>query len=149
MGQKKYEIDMCNGPLLGKILLFAIPLMLSSMLQLFFNAADVIVVGRFVGPQALAAVGSTSSLTNLLVNVFIGFSIGTNVVTARYLGTNNQKGVREVVHTSLMFALLSGFALVFVGFFLSRPMLELMGTPEDVLDQAALYLKVYLAECRS
>ena len=143
MGQKKYEIDMCNGPLLGKILLFAIPLMLSSMLQLFFNAADVIIVGRFVGPQALAAVGSTSSLTNLLVNVFIGFSIGTNVVTARYLGTNNQKGVREVVHTSLMFALLSGFALVFVGFFLSRPMLELMGTPEDVLDQAALYLKVY------
>ena len=145
MGQKKYEIDMCNGPLLGKILLFAIPLMLSSMLQLFFNAADVIVVGRFVGPQALAAVGSTSSLVNLLINMFIGFSVGTNVMTARYLGTNNKKGVSEIVHTSLLFAFLSGIALVFVGFFLSKPLLSLMGTPEDVLDQATLYIKVYFA----
>ena len=84
--QKSYEIDMCNGPLLGKIMLFTLPLMLSGILQLLFNAADVVVVGRFAGNEALAAVGSTGALTNLLVNLFIGLSVGANVLVARYYG---------------------------------------------------------------
>lgn len=136
---------MCSGPLLGKILIFALPLMLSSILQLLFNAADIIVVGRFVGHQALAAVGSTSSLINLLINVFIGFSVGTNVMTARFYGSGNTKDISEVVHTSIMFSIICGVILIFLGIFLSKPLLSLMGTPEDVLDQAALYMKVYFS----
>ena len=143
MKSKSYEIDMCNGPLLGKILLFAIPLMLSSTLQLLFNAADIIVVGNFVGPHALAAVGSTTSLRNLLVNLFVGFSVGTNVITARYYGSGQTKDVGEIVHTSILFSLLCGTGLIFLGVFLAKPMLTLMGTPEDVLDQAALYMRIY------
>lgn len=138
-------MDMCNGPLLGKILIFAVPLMLSSILQLLFNAADIIVVGRFVGHQALAAVGSTSSLINLLINVFIGFSVGTNVMTARYYGSGHAKDVSEVVHTSIAFSVICGVVLIFLGIFLSKPLLALMGTPSDVLDQAALYMKVYFS----
>lgn len=142
---KSKTMDMCNGPLLGKILIFSIPLMLSGMLQLLFNAADVIVVGRFVGHQALAAVGSTSALINLLINVFIGFSIGTNVMVARYMGSKNDKDVSEVVHTSITFSVICGLFLIILGMILSKPLLVLMGTPEDVLDQAALYMKVYFA----
>lgn len=138
-------MDMCNGPLLGKILIFAVPLMLSSILQLLFNAADIIVVGRFVGHQALAAVGSTSSLINLLINVFIGFSVGTNVMTARYYGSGHAKDVSEVVHTSIAFSVICGVVLIFLGIFFSKPLLALMGTPSDVLDQAALYMKVYFS----
>lgn len=143
--KRSHEMDMCSGPLLGKILIFAIPLMLSSILQLLFNAADIIVVGRFVGHQALAAVGSTSSLINLLINVFIGFSVGTNVMTARYIGSGHTKDISEVVHTSITFSVVCGVVLIFLGFFLSKPLLELMGTPDDVLDQAALYMKVYFS----
>ena len=96
--KKSYEIDMCNGPLLGKLLIFALPLMLSGILQLLFNAADIIVVGRFTGSHALAAVGSTSSLINLLVNLFIGFSIGANVLTAQYYGAKDQKNIHQTIH---------------------------------------------------
>ena len=103
-GQKKksYEIDMCHGPLFGKILLFSVPLMLSGVLQLLFNAADVVVVGRFAGSQSLAAVGSTSSLINMLTNVFIGLSVGTNVLIAHYYGAGQEKEVsdRSEEHTS-------------------------------------------------
>ena len=143
MKSKMREMDMCNGPLTGKILIFALPLMLSSILQLLFNAADVIVVGRFVGHQALAAVGSTAALINLLINLFIGFSVGTNVMTARFCGSGNQRDISEVVHTSITFSVLCGVLLIFIGVFLSKPLLALMGTPEDVLDQAALYMKIY------
>ena len=93
---------MCNGPLLGKLLIFALPLMLSGILQLLFNAADIIVVGRFTGSHALAAVGSTSSLINLLVNLFIGFSIGANVLTAQYYGAKDQKNIHQTIHTSIL-----------------------------------------------
>lgn len=140
---KSYEMDMCNGPLLGKILLFAIPLMLSGVLQLFFNAADIIVVGRFAGHQALAAVGSTGSLINLLVNVFIGLSVGTNVLVARYYGAKKETQVSETVHTSVLTSIVCGCILIFVGLFLSKPLLTLMGTPDDVLEQAALYMRIY------
>lgn len=141
--KKSYEIDMCNGPLLGKLLLFALPLMLSGILQLFFNAADIIVVGRFTGSHALAAVGSTSSLINLLVNLFIGFSIGANVLTAQYYGAKDQKNIHQTVHTSILVSFLGGVILIAVGLLLARPLLELMATPEDVLDQATLYMQIY------
>lgn len=95
--KKSYEIDMCNGPLLGKILVFSIPLMLSGILQLLFNAADIIVVGRFAGSTALAAVGSTASLINLMINVFVGLSVGVNVLAARYYGAQKEKDIQDTV----------------------------------------------------
>ena len=143
--KKSFEIDMCNGPLLGKILLFSIPLMLSGVLQLLFNAADIIVVGRFVGHQALAAVGSTGSLINLLVNVFIGLSVGTNVMVANYYGAKKYEQVRETVHTSVLTSLVCGCALIAAGVLLAAPLLSLMGTPDDVLEQATLYMRIYFA----
>ena len=138
-----YQIDMIHGPLAGKLLVFAIPLMLSSILQLLFNAADVIVVGRWSGSQSLAAVGSNTSLINLMVNLFVGFSVGTNVVVARDLGAGREEDVRDSVHTSIALSLISGVALMGLGLLLSRQMLELMGSPEDVIDLAALYLRIY------
>lgn len=143
--KKSFEMDMCNGPLLGKILLFAIPLMLSGILQLLFNAADIIVVGRFVGHQALAAVGSTSSLINLLVNVFIGLSVGTNVLVANYYGAKKEDLVSQTVHTSVLTSLICGTLLIVIGVLLAGPLLSLMGTPDDVLNQAALYMRIYFA----
>ena len=139
--KKSYEIDMCHGPLLGKILLFSIPLMLSSILQLLFNAADIIVVGRFTGSQALAAVGSTSALINLLINIFVGLSVGVNVLVGKYYGGKQEQNISETVHTAMLTSLLSGLALVVLGIAAARPLLHLMGTPDDVLDQAILYLR--------
>ena len=136
---------MTNGPLLGKIVRFAIPLAISGILQLLFNAADIIVVGQFVGPQALAAVGSTSALIQLIVNLFIGLSIGVNVLVARYYGAGQSKDLHETVHTAVLVSLICGVILIFVGIALSRPLLELMGTPEDVVDQAVLYMRIYFA----
>lgn len=140
---KSYEIDMCHGPLLGKILLFSVPLMLSGILQLLFNAADVVVVGRFAGSQSLAAVGSTSSLINMLTNIFIGLSVGTNVLIAHYYGAGQEKEVSETVHTSVLLSVVCGIILTVLGVGLAKPLLELMGTPEDVLDKAALYMRIY------
>lgn len=141
--KKSYEMDMCNGPLLGKILVFTFPLMLSGVLQLLFNAADIVVVGRFSGAHALAAVGSTGALINLLINVFMGLSIGTNVLTAQGYGAKNAEDVSDTVHTSILLSLVSGAILIVVGILFSRPLLELMATPEEVLGQAALYMKIY------
>ena len=138
-----YQIDMVNGPLAGKILLFALPLMLSSLLQLLFNAADVVVVGRFAGKEALAAVGSNGSLINLFINLFIGLSVGTNVVIARDLGAGKTENVKKSVHTSVALSLIGGLILAVAGFFLSRQMLELMSSPPDVIDLSALYLRIY------
>ena len=141
----RYEIDMCNGPLLGKVLIFSLPLMLSGILQLLFNAADVVVVGRFAGNVALAAVGSTGALINLLVNLFIGLSVGTNVMVAHFYGSKMYKELNEVIHTAVLTAIISGIALIFVGFFLSGPALRLMGTPEDVIEHSILYMRIYFA----
>lgn len=141
--KKSYEIDMCNGPLLSKILLFSVPLMMSGILQLLFNAADIIVVGRFAGSSALAAVGSTSSLINLLINVFVGLSVGVNVLVAKYYGGQREKDMSETVHTAVLTSLLSGLFLVVLGGIAARPLLHLMGTPDDVLDQAVLYMRIY------
>ena len=137
------QIDMCNGPLTGKILLFAIPLILSSLLQLLFNAADMIVVGRFSGSEALAAVGSTGATCNLLVNLFMGLSVGANVVVAQGIGAQDFRLINRTIHTAILASLVGGFLLIFVGFFLSRPLLLLMGTPDDVIDLAVLYMQIY------
>ena len=142
---KKYEIDMCNGPLLGKIMVFYIPLMLSGILQLLFNAADIVVVGRFAGNEALAAVGSTSSLTNLIVNLFIGLSVGANVLVARFYGAGQDGELKEMVQTAIATALAGGVILVFLGFFISGPALGWMGTPEDVIEHSVLYMRIYFA----
>ena len=141
--KKSYEIDMCDGPLLSKILLFSVPLMMSGILQLLFNAADIIVVGRFAGSSALAAVGSTSSLINLLIKVFVGLSVGVNVLVAKYYGGQREKDMSETVHTAVLTSLLSGLFLVILGGIAARPPLHLMGTPDDVLDQAVLYMRIY------
>ena len=143
MKTKSYEIDMCNGPLTGKLLKFAVPLMFSGILQLLFNAADIVVVGRFAGHEALAAVGSTGSLINLLVNLFVGLSLGANVVAARCFGAKDDHGVQDTVQTSVTLGLVSGVLLAVVGFFAARGLLELMSCPEDVIDLSALYLKIY------
>ena len=143
MRRGSFEIDMTNGPLVGKIIRFAIPLALSGILQLLFNAADIIVVGQFVGPQALAAVGSTSALINLIVNLFIGLSVGANVLVAQYYGASDTKALRETVHTSVLASLIFGCIVLVIGITLAAPMLELMGTPEEVLDQACLYMRIY------
>ena len=142
---KKYEIDMCNGPLFGKILIFYIPLMLSGILQLLFNAADIVVVGRFAGNEALAAVGATSSLTNLIVNLFIGLSVGTNVLVAHYYGAGQKDELKTMVQTAVATAAISGVILIFVGFFVSQPALGLMGTPDDVISHSVLYMRIYFA----
>ncbi len=143
--KNKYEIDMCNGPLLGKIIIYAVPLILSGILQLLFNAADIVVVGRFAGNHALAAVGSTSSLINLLVNLFMGLSVGTNVLVASYYGGDKRHEISETVHTAIITALVGGVILIFVGFFLSKPLLVMMGTPADVIEHSVLYMRIYFA----
>ncbi|MGN1204794.1 MAG: MATE family efflux transporter [Lachnospiraceae bacterium] len=140
---KKYEIDMCNGPLFGKIVIFTLPLMASGILQLLFNAADMIVVGRWVGNDALAAVGSTGALINLLVNVFLGLSIGTNVLVARFFGAGRKKELEEMVHTSILTAAICGVALIFIGFFAAPKILLIMGAPREVLSQSVLYVRIY------
>lgn len=142
---KKYEIDMCHGPLLGKILVFYIPLMLSGILQLLFNAADIIVVGQFAGNESLAAVGSTGALINLIINLFIGLSVGANVLVARYYGANQQAELKEMVQTAIATSVISGILLMFVGFFVAKPALTLMGTPDDVIGQSVLYMRIYFA----
>lgn len=143
--KNRYEIDMCNGSIMDKLISFSIPLMLSGILQLLFNAVDIIVVGRFAGSQALAAVGSTTALINVFTNLFIGVSLGANVLAARFYASGRKKEMSETVHTSILFALLSGIVMVFVGLFFSRAALELMDTPADVIDQSALYMQIYFA----
>ena len=137
------NIDMCSGPLFGKIVMFAIPLMITGMLQLFYNAMDIIVVGRFAGKESVAAVGSTSSLINLIINVFIGMSVGVNVVVANAIGAKKFDNVSKTVHTAAALGIICGMAVGIFGFAVSSPMLRFMSTPEDVLPLSTLYLKIY------
>ena len=139
----KKQLDMTHGSLFNKIVIFTIPIMLSGILQLLFNAADVIVVGRYAGKEALAAVGSTSSLINLMLNLFIGFAVGANVCAAQYYGANHEKDVSKTLHTSAAFSLICGVVLIIAGLILAEPMLLLMGSPDDVIDLAVLYVKLY------
>ena len=143
MKSNKYEIDMCNGSIMDKLVSFALPLMLSGILQLMFNAVDIIVVGRFSGSEALAAVGSTTALINVFTNLFIGISLGANVLAARFFAAGREEEMSETVHTSITLALISGILMAFVGLVFSKGALELMGTPEDVIGLSTLYMRIY------
>ena len=145
MKKNKYEIDMWNGSIMDKLISFSVPLILSGILQLLFNAVDIIVVGRFSGSQALAAVGSTTALINIFTNLFIGISLGANVLAARFYAAQKDKEMSETVHTAIMLALISGVVMLFVGIFFARGALELMGTPDDVIGQSTLYMRIYFA----
>lgn len=136
---------MLHGPLLKKILLFALPLAASSTLQQLFNATDVAVVGRFAGSEAMAAVGSNGPVINLIVNIFVGLAVGANVVIANYIGQQRMDRVKAAVSTTVVTALAGGVLVAIVGIFVSRPLLEIMGAPDNVIDLAALYLKIYFA----
>ncbi len=143
MKQKNYEMDMCNGPLVKKILLFTIPIMASGVLQLLFNATDIAVVGKFSGADSLAAVGSNTALINLIVNLFLGLSVGANVIVAKYYGAGKYNEVSEAVNTAVLTALVSGIFLIFAGFLCAKPMLVLMGAPESVMKKSIIYLRIY------
>ena len=134
---------MCSGSIFKKMLMFALPLMCSSILQLLFNAADIVVVGRFAGDNALAAVGSNTALINLLTNLFVGLSIGSNVLTARYYGAKQEKDLKETVHTSMMLSIYSGILLTVIGVVAARQILTWMQAPEEVIGLAELYLRIY------
>ena len=141
---KRHEIDMTEGPLLPKILAFSGPLILTGILQLLYNAADVIVVGNYAeGHAPLAAVSSTGSLINLLVNLFMGLSVGASVVIARNYGARDVVAMRKAEHTAMTLALFMGIGVGAFGFFMARPLLQMMGSPEDVIDGATLYVKIY------
>ena len=141
--KKSYEIDMCHGPLLGKLFIFALPLMGSGILELMFNAADIIVVGRFTGAEALAAVGATSTLITSLVNIFMGVAVGVNVLAAQYYGAGDRKNVEETVHTSILLGFFCGFCILVVGILFAENFLKMMSTPDDILGQAVLYMRIY------
>lgn len=140
---RSYEMDMTQGPLLPKVLMFALPLIATSVLQLLYNAADVMVVGQFAGQEALAAVGSTGALTNLLVNIFMGLSVGASVTIARAFGSGDFKEIQNGVHTAITLAGVCGVFVAIIGFFAARPLLELMQSPDDVIDLAALYMRIF------
>ena len=145
MGQEKKKdySNMISGPTLWKMIMFSIPVVLSGILQLLFNAADIVVVGNFAGDESLAAVGSTSSLINLFTNIFIGFSVGTNVLIAHFVGSGDETKVSDTVHTSMVVALITGVLLGGIGIIFANPILRLMGNPGNVIGLATLYLKIY------
>ena len=140
---RRYEMDMTTGSLLPKVLAFSGPLILMGVLQLLYNAADIIVVGRYASSQSQAAVGSTGSLINLLVNVFMGLSVGSSVLVARHFGAGDIAGVQKGVHTSITIALISGVAVGVFGLVMAKPLLLLMNSPEDVIDLASVYIRIY------
>ncbi len=137
------KIDMLNGTIWNKLIIFSFPIVLSSLLQQLFNSADIAVVGRFAGSHALAAVGSTGAIVSLLINLFVGFSVGANVIIARCIGEKNYERVQRAIPTAYSIAIIGGFVLIFLGWFLAYPMLEIINTPDEVLPLAALYLRIY------
>lgn len=145
MADTKHGIDMTTGAVLPKILRFSIPLMLSSVLQLLFNAADIIVVGNFASENSLAAVGSTTALVNLMTNLFLGLSTGANVLASHYMGAEDNDRVSKTVHTSLLLSIVSGLIMTVVGVVFADKLLMLMDTPAEVIDLSALYLRIYFA----
>lgn len=140
---KNRDNDMCNGPIFGKMVLFALPIMAMNILQLMFNAADMVVVGRFSGKEALAAVGATGSIINLIVNLFMGLSVGTSVIVAQDCGAKRPEAISRSVHTSVTISIIAGFLVMGLGLILCTPLLIIMGTPMDIIDLSALYLRIY------
>lgn len=141
--RQKQALDMTNGPFLKKIFIFAVPLIFTGILQLLYNSADTAIVGKFAGSEALAAVGSTGSLINLIINVFVGMSMGSGVMAARHIGAGDRSRVSKCVHTALPLGLISGIVVALIGFFLSKYMLRLMQVPDEVIELSTVYLKIY------
>lgn len=141
--KSRFSMDMCSGSIPKKMIVFALPLMLSSLLQLLFNAADIIVVGNYAGDESLAAVGATSTLINLMTNLFIGMSVGANVLTANYFAAGHEKDLSKTVHTAMTVSILSGLFLTAVGVIAAPYVLKLMQTPDDVIGLATVYLRTY------
>ncbi|MGB4267243.1 MAG: MATE family efflux transporter, partial [Limnochordia bacterium] len=137
------DTDLTSGPLFGKILIFALPIMAMNLLQLLFNAADMVVVGRFSGSEALGAVGATGSLIGLIVNLFMGLSVGTSVIVAQDYGAGQPQAVSRSVHTSIAVSVIGGFFVTVVGLLLCGPLLRMMGTPDDILPLSELYMRIY------
>lgn len=142
---KRQDIDMLNGPMAVNILKFAIPLAATGMLQQLFNAADIAVIGRFVGKEAMAAVGSNSSIIGLLVNLFVGIALGANVSIAHYIGQKNYKNVSKAVHTAIIVAIVAGFVVMAIGELIAAPLLGVMSVPDEIFPMAVRYLRIYLA----
>ena len=143
MTKSKPKVDLTQGPIFVRIFLFVIPIILTGVLQVAYNMADNIVVGQFSGdPDALAAVGSTSSLTTLIVNVMISFAAGASAVIAQFYGAKNEQEVSKSVHTAMLFSVIGGIIFMAVGLVVARPMLVLMGTKADILDKAILYMSI-------
>lgn len=145
MRGKVHSLDMIEGRILPQLIRFSMPLMITSLLQLLYNAADMVVIGRFAGEQSLAAVGSTGALINLITNLFIGFSLGANVVIAHANGARDYRAISRNTHTAIALSLLSGVVVMVIGLILSRPLLQMMGSPDDVIDKADLYVKIFFA----
>ncbi len=143
MKNNKYEIDMCNGPILTKLLKLTLPLMLSSVLQLLFNAADVIVVGNFAGENSLAAVGSTTALVNLITNLFLGLSTSANILTSMFMGAGKDERVSKTIHTSICLSIASGLIMTVFGVVFADKLLLMMNTPKETLGLSTLYLRIY------
>ena len=139
----KMEIDMLHGPLFMKILLFALPLAASSLMQQLFNSIDVAVVGHFASREALAAVGSNGPVINLLINLFLGISMGANVIISNHIGQNDRQSIRDAINTIALVSVVSGVLLMIVGQVVARPILELIDTPENVIDLSVVYLRIY------
>ena len=142
---KNTEIDILNGSLIDKIILFALPLAASSILQQLFNSADVAVVGKFAGSEALAAVGANGAVINLLVNLFVGLSVGANVVISTFIGKGEEQNIKKAVHTSILIAVLSGLLLMIIGITFAKTILTAMSTPENIIDLAVKYLRIYFS----
>jgi putative MATE family efflux protein len=140
---KKRDMDMCNGPIFGKMVLFALPIMAMNVLQLMFNAADMIVVGRFSGKVALAAVGATGAIINLIVNLFMGLAVGTSVIVAQDCGAKRPDAISKSVHTSIAISIIGGILVMILGLLLCKPLLTMVGTPFDIIDLSALYMRIY------
>ena len=143
MISRNRNMDMCSGPLLSKLLIFALPIMAMNILQLMFNTTDMVVVGRFSGSNALAAVGATGPLINLIVNLFMGLSVGTTVIVSQDLGAGKPNAVSRSVHTSIAISIIVGLIVMVVGFAICKPLLNMMGTPEDIINLSVLYMKIY------
>lgn len=143
MVSRNRNMDMCSGPLFSKMLIFALPIMAMNILQLLFNTADMVVVGRFSGSKALAAVGATGSLINLIVNLFMGLSVGTSVIVAQDYGAGKPSDVSRSVHTSIAISIIGGIIVMVLGITLCEPLLKMMGTPEDIINLSVLYMRIY------
>ena len=141
--KSKYEVDMTRGPILRHIVRFSITVTLTGVLQLLYNTVDTIIVGQFAGREALAAVGSTGTLINLLITLFIGLSIGTSIAGAKYYGENNLKAVSDTAHTSITVSAISGVFIAVVSILLAKPILTAMGVPDDIIDLAILYMRLF------